>query len=211
MAALSSAAVLALAISCAPEVAPQTMLAVVKTESGLNPYVIGVNGPGGGARSFASAAAATAAAERLIAAGANVDLGLAQLNWKSGHLQRRGLPISAAFEPCTALSVGSQVLAHCWSRATGSDEQSRLYAAVGCYNAGHPRTSTPYVFRVLANAGIATAPTLPAARDTKPPTPPPAPRGHAGATTTVRAARPNPLTADTAVAWGPVNSGWEGE
>lgn len=151
---LSGAAVLAMAATCAPDVAAPTMAAIVRTESGGHPYIIGVNGPGGGARRFETAAEADAEAERLIAAGANVDVGIAQLNWRSGHLQRRGLPLSAAFEPCTALRVGSEVLVECWTRATGATEQARLRAAVGCYNAGYPRVGTAYVMRVLASAGI---------------------------------------------------------
>ena len=60
----------------------------------------------------------------LIATGHNLDLGAAQLNWSSGHLQRRGLPLSAAFDPCTGLRVGGEVLANCYRRTSGSDEQA---------------------------------------------------------------------------------------
>ena len=37
--------VLSLALICAPQVHPQTVLHLVKHESGNNPYAIGINGP----------------------------------------------------------------------------------------------------------------------------------------------------------------------
>ena len=148
---LALATALQLAASCAPTVAPETWLSVVHTESRFNTWAVGDNTD---RRSYAPATLADAVAltDRLTAAGHSLDLGAAQLNTSAGHLQRRGLPLSAAFDPCTGFRVGGEVLAECWGRATGADEQARLLASVGCYNAGHPSPGTAYVQRVQASA-----------------------------------------------------------
>lgn len=132
---------LQLAASCAPSIAPETLLSVVKTETAFDTLAVGDNTarqsyhPG-------SLADAVILATRLIAAGHNVDLGAAQLNWAAGHLQRRSLPLAAAFDPCTGFRVGGDVLAECWRRATGLHEQDRLGSAIGCYSSGRPSPGT---------------------------------------------------------------------
>ncbi len=151
MTVLPLVAALHLAASCAPSVAPDTLLSIVRTESAFDTLAVGDNTtrqsyhPG-------SSADAVALASRLIAAGHSVDLGAAQLNWSAGHLQRRNLPIAAAFDPCIGFHVGGEVLVECWGRATGADVQARLGSAIGCYNAGHPSPGTAYVQRVQASA-----------------------------------------------------------
>lgn len=154
MSVVSLAAALHIAASCAPTVAPETLLSVVRTESSFDSLAIGDNTD---RRSYhpATVAEAVALAAQLIAAGHSVDLGAAQINWSAGHLQRRGLPPGAAFDPCTGFRIGGEVLADCWGRATGADEQARLLSAVGCYNAGHPAgPGTAYVQRVQASAAV---------------------------------------------------------
>jgi len=184
--ALPFALAMHLVASCAPTVAPETLLSVVHTESGFDALAIGDNTD---RRAYhpASLAEAVALAGQLIAAGHNLDLGIAQLNWRAGHLQRRGLSLSAAFDPCTSLRVGGEVLAECWARSAGPTEQARLRAAIGCYNAGHPVSGTTYVRRVeasaerivpairVAGAAAAPAPALPAPAALPGPPPPPPP------------------------------------
>lgn len=158
MSTLSLAAAMHLAASCAPSVSPDTWLSVVNTESGSSSAVIGFNplaiGDNTAGRSYTptSLAQAVSIASTLVAARHSVDLGVAQINTAAGHLQRRGLPLAAAFDPCTAFRIGAEVLAECWRRATGPYEQIRLRAAIGCYNAGHPSPNTAYVQRVQASA-----------------------------------------------------------
>jgi len=187
--ALSLVAALHLAASCAPTVAPETLLSVAGTESGYtqagraftHPFAIGINGPGGGARFYESAREATSAAAALIASGVtNIDLGIAQINWRAGHLQRRGLSLSAAFDPCTSLRVGGEVLAECWARSSGPTEQARLRAAIGCYNAGHPVSGTAYVLRVEASASRV-VPAIRLADSSSPDAAAPEPRGREAA------------------------------
>lgn len=138
-AALTLAAFLAMAPRCAPAVHPDTLAPVIQTESRFHLYSVGVNQNGRsiGSRRFASKAEAVAAVERLFAAGiTNVDLGPAQISWKAGHLQRRGLTPAAAFEPCAALRIAADVLTDCWTRAPARGEQARLDETTSCYNTG---------------------------------------------------------------------------
>lgn len=182
MPALSLAVVLQIAASCAPAVHPETWLSVVHTESKFNPLSIGDNTTRQ-SYSPASLPDAVALATRLVAAGHSVDLGVAQINSSAGHLQRRGLPLSAAFDPCTGFRVGGEVLVDCWNRATGANEQARLAAAIGCYNAGHPAPDTVYVQHVQASAAqivpairvLGLTPGIAAAAPEPPPPPPCAP------------------------------------
>lgn len=143
---LSFVVALQLARVCAGTVAPETLLSVVKTESGFNPLAIGDNTNG---RSYAPASLAEAVAltMQLTAAGHSLDLGIAQLNTVAGHLQSRGLPLSAAFDPCTGLRIGGEVLAYCYGRAAGA-EQARLRQALSCYNTGTLDGGEAYAARV---------------------------------------------------------------
>lgn len=180
MAILALGVALQIASSCAPAVAPETWLSVVHTESGFDELAIGDNTT---RQSYhpASLAAAVGLATQLAKAGHSLDLGAAQINTAAGHMQRRGLAISAAFDACTGFRVGGEVLTECWLRATGPVEQERLRAAIGCYNSGHPAAGTAYVQRVQASAEqivpalrLIGAPPAPAA-DPSPPGPPPPP------------------------------------
>lgn len=138
---------------CGSLVAPETVAAVAHHESGLHPYAIGVNGAPHLGRSPATRAEAERLVASLLAAGyRSLDLGLMQLNWAAGHLQSRGLPITAAFDRRISVRVGCEVLADCYRRAPGPNGQLRLRAALGCYNTGRPNPLAPYVQRIQASA-----------------------------------------------------------
>jgi len=125
---------LALAAACAPGVAPATMVAVVRAESHGDPLRIGVNRSLPPAAPPADRDAAIRQARALIAAGADIDLGLAQIN--SGNLVWLGLPVERAFEPCANLRAASVVLSLCYERALRDHAagQPALQAALSCYN-----------------------------------------------------------------------------
>lgn len=72
---LTPEAVLHLAAQCAPQAAAETLLAVGRVESGLDPLAVGVNGPTPRRVSVASRTEAIAQAGALIAGGASIDLG----------------------------------------------------------------------------------------------------------------------------------------
>lgn len=133
---LSLLAVTALATQCAPSVAPQTLLAVVRVESGFDPLAIGVNGPQRAQIHPATVAEATTTAGRLIDQGLSVDLGLGQINSK--NLSALGLTVSDAFDPCRNLAASAQVLADGYHRlAPGpGQEQAALLTSLSLYNTG---------------------------------------------------------------------------
>lgn len=136
---MSLAAFLAMAPQCAGSVHPDTLAPVIQTESRFALYSVNINRDGHsvGSRRFNSEAEAVAAVQRLLAAGVdNLDLGPTQINWRAGHLQRRGLSASDAFKPCSALRIAADVLTDCWKRAPAPSEQARLDQTLSCYNTG---------------------------------------------------------------------------
>lgn len=170
--ALDPATLLALAAACAPQVAPQTMAAIVRVESGLDPLAIGVNGVGRRALRPRTPEAAVAHAEALIAGGHSIDLGLAQIN--SRNLARLGLTPRTAFDPCRNLAAGAAILEAGYRRAAPrrGQEQAGLRTALSYYNTGHPERGlrNGYVARVTAAAGgVRPAPSRLAARSVSAP------------------------------------------
>lgn len=157
---LDPQAVVDLAAQCAPHVAPATLLAVARAESGLDPLAIGVNGPRGRRPSVTSPAEAAAAAKALVAAGRDIDLGLGQINVR--NLPRLGLSIEAAFDPCRNLAAAAQVLSEGYERglARHGPGQAALRVALSVYNTGHLERgfANGYVARVLAKAGAVARP-----------------------------------------------------
>jgi len=145
---------LALAQQCAPEVAPQTMAAIVRTESAFRPLSIGVNRGGRLARQPASVDEAVATAKWLIAQGYNIDLGLAQIN--SANLRGTGLTVEDAFDPCKNLAAGAKILQANYRNASRkyANEQDVLRASLSAYNTGNFRSgfANGYVGRVVNNA-----------------------------------------------------------
>lgn len=135
---LPLAVVTTLAVTCAPQVAPATLVAIAQTESGFDPFAIGDNTAH---RSYHPPAKpeAIALAAQLAAEGHDLDLGLMQINQR--NLGWLGLAAGDAFEPCDSLAAGAAVL-----------------TAFSRYNTGSPRAGfdNGYVARVLA-AGRATS------------------------------------------------------
>ena len=153
---LSPDLVLALAAQCAPGVAPSTLLAVARAESALDPFAIGVNGPGVPRRHARSTAEAVTLARDLLQAGRDIDLGLAQINVR--NLTRLGLSLEAAFDPCRNLAAGARVLRDGYERgaARHGPGQPALRVALSYYNTGHATRgfANGYVARVTAQAGV---------------------------------------------------------
>jgi type IV secretion system protein VirB1 len=155
--AFTLAAFHALAAACAPNVAPETLAALARAESGLRTFAIGINGPGSGALVPTTRGEAIERAHALLRAGRSVDLGLMQIN--SRNLGWLGLSVEDAFDPCRNVAAGARVL-----------------TSFSGYNTGHPQRgfTNGYVARVLAAevGNAAQAPTPAAA----PPPDPPQPR-----------------------------------
>lgn len=172
---------LALAPACAPAVAPLTLLAVARAESGFDPLAIGVNGPHPLRLAPATRDAATETARTLAAAGRSIDLGLGQINVR--NLAGLGLDLDSVFDPCRNLAASAQVLQADYARAAPAPgaEQGALRAALSRYNTGAPDRglANGYVTKVVRAAATlvpAIDPSAPPASPAAPPPPTVAPR-----------------------------------
>lgn len=156
--AYTAAAILGLASQCAPNVAPQTVAAIVRTESRGLPFALNVNGARQPARQR-SAADAAATAQRYVAAGYSVDLGLGQIN--SRNMRRLGLTWANVFDPCTNIAALGRVLSENYRGvAEGRHPQTALRLALSMYNTGSPSRGfrNGYVAKVVGNAGATDGP-----------------------------------------------------
>ncbi|WP_241484893.1 lytic transglycosylase domain-containing protein [Caballeronia zhejiangensis] len=148
-----------LAAECAPGVHPTTLKGVVSTESGGNPYAIGVVG-GRLERQPRNLTEAVATARELERQGFNFSMGLGQVN--RYNLAKYGERYETVFEPCRNLKAGSAILKDCYQRARARIpvDQQALRAAFSCYYSGNfTRGFKPdgvgqrsYVQKVVANA-----------------------------------------------------------
>lgn len=151
---ISTAAFLALAIKCAPDVAPDTLTRIVKTESGFNPWAIGVVGKSL-KRQPQTKEEALAAVKQLVEDNNNFSIGLGQINRQYFDVKNS----EAIFDPCTNLKMSSDILKDCYARAMkGSEnEHQALLKAFSCYYSGNYKrgfvkenNGTSYVDRVVA-------------------------------------------------------------
>ena len=138
---------------CAPFVSTDTMVAVMKQESGGNPWAIGVNGR----QRFSKPnnySEAVAEARRLIGLGASVDMGLMQIN--SVTMVKLGLSVEQVYDPCTNAYAGGVVLARNYASASAKFGQSQaaIEAALSAYNTGNFKSwlKNGYVQKVLKHA-----------------------------------------------------------
>jgi type IV secretion system protein VirB1 len=144
-------------LNCAPQVDPTTARALVAVESSLNPHAIGVVG-GTLERQPRNQREALATAHALHDTGRNFSLGLAQINVR--NLERLGLSLESAFEPCRNLAAMQAVLIECFMRAAGATpsaaaaEQHALRQALSCYYSGNFTTGFRhgYVRKVVVAA-----------------------------------------------------------
>lgn len=171
---LTTALVTVLASHCAPEAAPQTLLAIAHVESGLDPLAIGVNGKTPHRLHPTSTDDAIDQAQRLLASGANIDLGLGQINVR--NLKPFGLSLADAFDPCRNLAAAARVLQADYDlagHASGSEQQA-LRTSLSLYNTGDPERGfrNGYVAKVLA-AARQVGPALPPAPTSSAPSPTP--------------------------------------
>ncbi|MCW5660123.1 MAG: lytic transglycosylase domain-containing protein [Burkholderiaceae bacterium] len=149
---MDNATFLALALSCAPQVHPDTARAIVTVESDTNPYAIGVVG-GALVRQPRTRAEALATVKALHAGGWNYSVGLAQIN--VSNFARLGLTAASALDPCVSLGAMQAVLGECHQRASpGASPQTALRRALSCYYSGNFGTGVRhgYVGRVVATA-----------------------------------------------------------
>jgi type IV secretion system protein VirB1 len=123
------------------------MAAVVKQESGGQPWVVN-NNTTRKSMAFASKTSAVAAAVAAVGRGESVDLGLAQINSK--NLPALGLTVEQVFDPCTNIAAGANILTAGYARV-GS-----LGGALSMYNTGRSdsKIGATYSQRVFGQAGV---------------------------------------------------------
>lgn len=139
---------------CAPQVAENTMMAIIKTESNGNPWAISLNR---GHRlmyqpkSYKQAAAWVKYLEKYKY---NFDVGIAQVNVKNIH--KFGFRAVDALDPCLNLKLGSYILQSNYSQAirASKTQQEALLKAISAYNTGnyHRGFYNGYVDKVVYNA-----------------------------------------------------------
>lgn len=144
--------IIALASQCAPTVAPETLYAVIATESQGNPFAIGINGGKRLERQPRNRGEAVATARMLLSQGANIDLGLGQIN--SANLSRLQLSVEDAFEPCANIRAAAKVLSSNYKAALAAGHEAPLGAALSAYNTGSMTKGyrNGYVAKVFKNA-----------------------------------------------------------
>ncbi|GAB1394082.1 hypothetical protein MASR1M60_22460 [Rhodocyclaceae bacterium] len=124
------------------------MAAIVKQESGGQPWTINDNN---GKRSYrlGSKTEAVLKATELISAGHSVDMGLVQINSK--NLGWLGLSVEQVFDPCMNIAAGARVLENGYKK-TGS-----LPDALSMYNTGRANSGIGrrYAESVFRHAGVA--------------------------------------------------------
>lgn len=153
---MDTATFLALVLACAPQVHPDTARALVQVESNFNPWAIGVVG-GSLDRQPHDRVQALATAQALRRAGWNFSVGLGQINVV--NVDRLGIGLEAAFDPCTNLAAMQHVLQDCFDRAASAPTDARsaqaaLRRALSCYYSGDFQTGVQqgYVHRVTRAA-----------------------------------------------------------
>ena len=144
----------ALMEACAPNVAIETMAAIVQQESNFNPFSIGVNGNYILKRQPKNKEEAIETVNWLIKEKqTNLDIGIAQINTK--NLKKYNVPIEEAFDSCTNIKVGAAILTDNYQRVleTGMKGQGALQAAISEYNTGSTVNGfkNGYVQKVINN------------------------------------------------------------
>ena len=146
----------ALILQCALNVAPSTMMAIIKTESRNNPLAIGINK---GYRLKYQPKTPEQAKEwvtYLEKNNYNFDVGLAQINIKNIH--KYGYKASDAIDPCLNLKMASDILRKNYKGALASSSNSSdaLKKAISAYNTGNYQAGfrNGYVQKVYANANV---------------------------------------------------------
>jgi type IV secretion system protein VirB1 len=122
---------------CAPNVAPETIAAIIRVESGGNAFALGVNGPVNRLARPQNAPEAIRQARYYMSLGYSVDLGLMQIN--SNNLAGLGYSVEEILDPCNNLRAGSRILSRGYAGAVKryGQGQDALKAALSAYNTGN--------------------------------------------------------------------------
>jgi type IV secretion system protein VirB1 len=137
-------------------VAPVTLEAIVRVESGGNPLALHVNRLAGPQPQPATVADAVHLADTYIRQGYSVDLGLMQVN--SRNLAALGTSIEQVLDPCSNIRGGAAILTANYAEAVRSrgEGQAALQAALSAYNTGdfYRGIGNGYVAKYYAPNGV---------------------------------------------------------
>ena len=140
-------------LSCASNVAPTTMRAIIKTESHGNVLAIALNHGKHLLYAPKTLAQANAWVDYLEEHNYDFDIGLAQINIKNVH--KYGYKAHDMLDPCKNLSLAGTILGENYKNAKigSKDSQEALYKAISAYNTGnyHSGFNNGYVYKVVHN------------------------------------------------------------
>jgi type IV secretion system protein VirB1 len=161
---ISSAQLRSLAATCATSVHPDTIEAIVRTESAYHPYALSINYPQKEAHYSGYSSSQIVLARQpqtlqeavswtqwLISNGHSVSIGLMQINTQeAAHLGIKNL--AELFDPCTNIRTGGSILSTIY--ATQPHNLTGLVQTFALYNAGSIARgmSNGYAPTVVANA-----------------------------------------------------------
>ncbi|MGC9216573.1 lytic transglycosylase domain-containing protein [Acidithiobacillus sp.] len=142
-----------LSAECAPMVAPSTMAAIVRVESGGNPLAMWNDST----RSMVvpgNRAQAMRYLRQAMDAGQQVDVGLAQVDTE--NFAAYGLTLANVFDACANLRAGAEILSADYRKAKAvyGAGQLALYHAFEAYNSGRLRGDALYANRILNADGV---------------------------------------------------------
>ena len=124
-----------LAQRCGSTVAPSTLAAVAKTESGFETLVVSDNTTGK-SHTYPTVEQAAPVVEHLIAGGDSVDIGLMQIN--SANLKRLGMTVRDALDACKSINGAASILTSNYLGSRGAaTAQIQLRDAISQYNTGN--------------------------------------------------------------------------
>lgn len=151
--AITALALAQLLQSCAPNIGPRTMTAIINVESGGNPLAVRDNT---GDRSYypKTTEEAVRLANYLLSRRHNLDLGISQVN--SANFSGLGMSVREAFDPCVNIRNGASILAGDYRHAVSKfgPGQYALRRAIGAYNTGSLYAGDKYISMILSSAGI---------------------------------------------------------
>lgn len=122
----------AVAMSCAPHVAPSTLRAMATVESSMNPFAIGIVG-GRLKRQPRNILEGISTVQALREKNVKFSAGLIQIyvnNWAAYNLDHE-----TVFDPCANMRAAAGILSNCYERASVRDAnpQIALRKAISCY------------------------------------------------------------------------------
>ena len=148
--------IIALALQCAPQVAPEMILQIVSVESarfkdgGFNQNSLNLNRGKRLVQQPESKQTAVTLAKAHILTGGTADIGLMQIN--SANLSMLHLTVNQAFDPCLNIHAGAEILTRYYLATNGNQSnQVRLLKALSAYNTGNYQSgfTNGYVARYL--------------------------------------------------------------